>query len=167
MVRPATNQAVGTLASDIDGAGRVEVHRQAGLWTKRVSHSAGDGNSLMERWARVLTADHHRQRKTPRRRRAALLELGVRERLASKTAGSGRGRGSRSESLPGFQIFTGAGSQRARASASSSGRMGLERWASMPARRHSSRSPGMELAVRAMTGVWRPDSSRRIMRAAS
>src|SRR5471032_2191618 len=32
-----------------------------------------------------------RQWKTPRRRRAALLELGVREPLASNTAGSGRG----------------------------------------------------------------------------
>src|SRR5437588_13068641 len=32
-----------------------------------------------------------RQWKTPRRRRAALLELGVRERLASNTAGSGLG----------------------------------------------------------------------------
>ena len=32
-----------------------------------------------------------RQWKTPRRRPAALLELGVRERLASNTADSGRG----------------------------------------------------------------------------
>jgi RNA-directed DNA polymerase len=32
-----------------------------------------------------------RQWKTPRRRRAALLELGVRPRLASNTAGSGLG----------------------------------------------------------------------------
>ena len=32
-----------------------------------------------------------RQWKTPRRRRAALLELGVREPLATNAAGSGRG----------------------------------------------------------------------------
>jgi len=38
-----------------------------------------------------LRAALWRQWKTPRRRRAALLELGVRERLASNTAGSGRG----------------------------------------------------------------------------
>jgi hypothetical protein len=38
-----------------------------------------------------LRAAMWRQWKTPRRRRAALLELGVREPLASNTAGSGRG----------------------------------------------------------------------------
>ena len=38
-----------------------------------------------------LRAALWRQWKTPRRRRAALLELGVRERLASNTASSGRG----------------------------------------------------------------------------
>jgi RNA-directed DNA polymerase len=44
------------------------------------------------RWVRLrLRAALWRQWKTPRRRRAALLELGVRERLASNTAGSGRG----------------------------------------------------------------------------
>ena len=43
-------------------------------------------------WVRLrLRAALWRQWKTPRRRRAALLELGVRERLASNTAGSGRG----------------------------------------------------------------------------
>src|SRR5258707_6813593 len=46
----------------------------------------------LTRWVRLrLRAALWRQWKTPRRRRAALLELGVRERLASKTAGSGRG----------------------------------------------------------------------------
>jgi hypothetical protein len=39
----------------------------------------------------ALRAARWRQWKTPRRRRAALLELGVRERLANNTAGSGRG----------------------------------------------------------------------------
>jgi RNA-directed DNA polymerase len=38
-----------------------------------------------------LRAALWRQWKTPRRRRAALLDLGVRPRLASNTAGSGRG----------------------------------------------------------------------------
>src|ERR1022692_1743635 len=46
----------------------------------------------LNRWVRLrLRAALWRQWKTPRRRRAALLELGVRERLASNTAGSGRG----------------------------------------------------------------------------
>src|SRR3984893_14481722 len=46
----------------------------------------------LTRWVRLrLRAALWRQWKTPRRRRAALLELGVRELLASKTAGSGRG----------------------------------------------------------------------------
>ena len=46
----------------------------------------------LTRWVRLrLRAALWRQWKTPRRRRAALLELGVRNRLASKTAGSGRG----------------------------------------------------------------------------
>ena len=46
----------------------------------------------LTRWVRMrLRAALWRQWKTPRRRRAALLELGVQERLASKTAGSGRG----------------------------------------------------------------------------
>ncbi len=44
------------------------------------------------RWVRLrLRAALWRQWKTPRRRRAALLQLGVRPRLASNTAGSGRG----------------------------------------------------------------------------
>ena len=44
------------------------------------------------RWVRLrLRAALWRQWKTPRRRRAALLELGVRPRLASNTAGSGLG----------------------------------------------------------------------------
>ena len=43
-------------------------------------------------WVRVrLRVALWRQWKTPRRRRAALLELGVRPKLASNTAGSGRG----------------------------------------------------------------------------
>src|SRR5216683_4658449 len=43
-------------------------------------------------WVRVrLRVVLWRQWKTPRRRRAALLELGVRPKLASNTAGSGRG----------------------------------------------------------------------------
>jgi len=43
-------------------------------------------------WVRLrLRAAMWRQWKTPRRRRAALLELGVRSRLASNTAGSGLG----------------------------------------------------------------------------
>src|SRR6266852_5279316 len=46
----------------------------------------------LTRWVRLrLRAALWRQWKTPRRRRAALLELGVRSRLASNTAGSGRG----------------------------------------------------------------------------
>jgi RNA-directed DNA polymerase len=46
----------------------------------------------LTRWVRLrLRAAMWRQWKTPRRRRAALLELGVRERLASNTAGSGLG----------------------------------------------------------------------------
>ena len=46
----------------------------------------------LTRWVRLrLRAVLWRRWKTPRRRRAALLELGVRERLASNTAGSGRG----------------------------------------------------------------------------
>src|SRR5579863_8714231 len=46
----------------------------------------------LTRWVRLrLRAAMWRQWKTPRRRRAALLELGVRLRLASSTAGSGRG----------------------------------------------------------------------------
>lgn len=44
------------------------------------------------RWVRLrLRCALWRQWKTPRRRRAALLQLGVRTRLASNTAGSGRG----------------------------------------------------------------------------
>jgi RNA-directed DNA polymerase len=46
----------------------------------------------LTRWVRLrLRAALWRQWKTPRRRRAALLELGVQEQLARKTAGSGRG----------------------------------------------------------------------------
>ena len=46
----------------------------------------------LTRWVRLrLGAALWRQWQTPRRRRAALLELGVRARLASNTAGSGRG----------------------------------------------------------------------------
>ena len=46
----------------------------------------------LTRWVRLrLRAALWRQWKTPRRRRAALLELGVRGPLASNTAGSGRG----------------------------------------------------------------------------
>ena len=46
----------------------------------------------LTRWVRLrLRAALWRQWKTPRRRRAALLELGVQSRLASNTAGSGRG----------------------------------------------------------------------------
>src|SRR6202790_4899892 len=46
----------------------------------------------LTRWVRLrLRAAMWRQWKTPRRRKAALLELGVREPLASNTAGSGRG----------------------------------------------------------------------------
>ena len=46
----------------------------------------------LTRWVRLrLRAALWRQWKAPRRRRAALIELGVRERLASDTAGSGRG----------------------------------------------------------------------------
>src|SRR5271169_720651 len=46
----------------------------------------------LTRWVRLrLRAALWRQWKTPRRRRAALLELGVRESLASNTAGSGHG----------------------------------------------------------------------------
>jgi RNA-directed DNA polymerase len=46
----------------------------------------------LTRWVRLrLRAAMWRQWKTPRRRRAALLELGVRPRLANNTAGSGHG----------------------------------------------------------------------------
>ena len=46
----------------------------------------------LTRWVRLrLRAAMWRQWKTPRRRRAALLELGVRERLANNTAVSSRG----------------------------------------------------------------------------
>lgn len=46
----------------------------------------------LTRWVRLrLRAALWRQWKTPRRRRAALLELGVRGPLANQTAGSGRG----------------------------------------------------------------------------
>lgn len=46
----------------------------------------------LTRWVRLrLRAALWRQWKTPRRRRAALLALGVRPRLATNTAGSGRG----------------------------------------------------------------------------
>jgi RNA-directed DNA polymerase len=46
----------------------------------------------LTRWVRLrLRAAMWRQWKTPRRRRAVLLELGVRPRLASNTAGSGLG----------------------------------------------------------------------------
>jgi RNA-directed DNA polymerase len=46
----------------------------------------------LTRWVRLrLRVALWRQWKTPRRRRAALLELGVRPRLASNTAGSNRG----------------------------------------------------------------------------
>src|SRR5436853_4792991 len=46
----------------------------------------------LTRWVRLrLRAAIWRQWKTPRRRRAALLELGVRPRLANNTAGSGLG----------------------------------------------------------------------------
>lgn len=45
-------------------------------------------------WVRLrLRCALWRQWKTPRRRRAALLQLGVRPRLAANTAGSGRGPG--------------------------------------------------------------------------
>jgi len=46
----------------------------------------------LTRWVRLrLRAAMWRQWKTPRHRRAALLELGVSSRLATKTAGSGLG----------------------------------------------------------------------------
>jgi RNA-directed DNA polymerase len=46
----------------------------------------------LTRWVRLrLRAALWRQWKTPRRRRAALLQLGVWPQLASNTAGSGRG----------------------------------------------------------------------------
>src|SRR5580692_9694120 len=46
----------------------------------------------LTRWVRLrLRAALWRQWKTPRSRRAALLELGIRPRRASNTAGSGRG----------------------------------------------------------------------------
>ena len=46
----------------------------------------------LTRWVRLrLRAAMWRQWKTPRRRKEALLELGVRERLANNTAGSGLG----------------------------------------------------------------------------
>jgi RNA-directed DNA polymerase len=51
-----------------------------------------DALVYLTRWVRLrLRAALWRQWKTPRRRRAALIELGVLPRLASNTAGSGRG----------------------------------------------------------------------------
>jgi RNA-directed DNA polymerase len=51
-----------------------------------------EGLVYLTRWVRLrLRTALWRQWKTPRRRRAALLQLGVRPRLASNTAGSGRG----------------------------------------------------------------------------
>jgi RNA-directed DNA polymerase len=51
-----------------------------------------EGLIYLTRWVRLrLRAALWRQWKMPRRRRAALLELGVRPRLASNTAGSGLG----------------------------------------------------------------------------
>jgi RNA-directed DNA polymerase len=48
--------------------------------------------TYLTRWVRLrLRAAMWRQWRTPRRRRAALLALGVRPRLATNTAGSGRG----------------------------------------------------------------------------
>jgi len=48
--------------------------------------------AYLTRWIRLrLRAALWRQWKTPRRRRAALMALGVRPKLASNTAGSGRG----------------------------------------------------------------------------
>jgi Putative transposase len=46
---------------------------------------------LANRWTKPQPSPTRWQWKTPRRRRAALLELGVRPRLASNTAGSGLG----------------------------------------------------------------------------
>src|SRR6516164_9612804 len=47
----------------------------------------------LTRWVRLrLRAALWWQRKTPRRRRAALIALGLKGRLASNTAGSGLGR---------------------------------------------------------------------------
>ena len=51
-----------------------------------------DELKYLTRWVRLrLRAAMWRQWKTPRRRRAALLSLGVRPQLANNTAGSGRG----------------------------------------------------------------------------
>jgi RNA-directed DNA polymerase len=51
-----------------------------------------DALVYLTRWVRLrLRAALWRQWKTPRRRRAALMALGVRPQLASNTAGSGRG----------------------------------------------------------------------------
>ena len=51
-----------------------------------------DSAAGLTRWVRLrLRAALWRQWKTPRRRRAALLKLGVRPQLASNTAGSSRG----------------------------------------------------------------------------
>ncbi len=53
---------------------------------------APDELTYLTRWVRLrLRAAMWRQWKTPRRRRAALLSLGVRSRLAINTAGSERG----------------------------------------------------------------------------
>ena len=55
----------------------------------------------LTRWVRLrLRAALWRQWKTPRRRRAALLALGVRPRLAKNTAGSGRGPGTSRRARP-------------------------------------------------------------------
>ena len=109
--------------------------------------------SLVSRYSRLCD---------PTPRHGHLSESGVtgkvseRDRAARWKAKTPRGV-SRRNPFGWIQIF--AGSQPARAAASSSRRMGLERWASMPARRHSSRSPGIELAVscRAVHEVRPPD----------
>src|ERR1022692_2592172 len=60
-------------------------HRAIGSVPGRANRQA----ACLTCWVRLrLTAAMWQQWKTPRRRRAALLELGVRPRLASSTAGS-------------------------------------------------------------------------------
>jgi hypothetical protein len=60
-------------------------------WSVRKLKRTGVELNRNEAFGYALRAAMWRQWKTPRRRREALIELGVRPRLASNTAGSGLG----------------------------------------------------------------------------
>ena len=89
-IREITRRAKGVSIEDDDGGtGSVSCGAGAGYFGFCETPEVLIG---LTRWVRLrLRAALWRQWKTPRRRRAALLELGVRARLASNTAGSGLG----------------------------------------------------------------------------